>query len=84
MRQDQRVQIRQAVSEIWLDVPHPVSRQQQHAQPRRQGEVGDGCDVVVGEIDGILGTGDTEVLDCRDFVACWLRGESGMSMELIV
>lgn len=48
---------------------HSVSRQQQRLQPRGKGEVAEGSDVVIGEVDGFeLVLGDAEVLDGGDLV----------------
>ena len=69
-RQHQRLEIRQTFCQIRLNMPYSVPRQQQRTQSRRQGEVGNGGDVVIGEVNGIMRASDTKILYCRDFVAC--------------
>jgi hypothetical protein len=65
-------------------MPYPISRQQQCSQPRRQGKVRNGRNIIVGEVDGILGPSNTEILYSGDFVACGLKKGVRMSMMLIV
>jgi len=53
-RQDQRREIRDRLGERGLDARDAVAGEQEGAQARREREVGELCDVVVGEVDGIL------------------------------
>lgn len=63
------MQIREVVGEIGLDLAHPVPREQESLQPWRERKVGEGGNVVVGEVDGILRACDSEIFYAGDFVA---------------
>ena len=52
-REDQGLEIGQRVGEGRLDAVGPVARQQEAAQSRGEGEVGEGGDVIIGEVDGV-------------------------------
>ena len=52
-REDQGLEVWQAIRQRGLDAVDPVARQQEAAQPRGEGEVGQGGDVIVGEVDGV-------------------------------
>lgn len=51
-------------------------------QTRGEGEVGEDLDVVVGQVDCVLVFCDSEVLDCRDFVALKKKGQSMNQLAL--
>ena len=54
LREDQRGQVRYRGCERGLDAVDAVAGQEEGVQARREGEVGEGADVVVGEVDCVL------------------------------
>lgn len=52
--EDQGCQVGQGGREGGLDGVEPVAREEEGAEARGEGEVGEGGDVVVGEVDGVL------------------------------
>lgn len=52
--QNERGQVGDRAREGRRDAGDAVAGQQQRLQPRAEGEVGDGGDVIVGEVDGVL------------------------------
>lgn len=69
-RQDQRGQIRDLLGDPLVDGLYPVPRKQERVEPWGEREAGQGGDVVVCKVDGILRARDAEVLNGGDFVAC--------------
>ena len=70
LRQNKRREIRHALVQPRLDTAHSIPCQQESLQPRTQGEVRDGGDIIVGEVDAFVVFGDdAEVLDGGDSVA---------------
>lgn len=57
--EDQGCQVWQRGCEGGLDGVEPVAREEEGAEAWGEGEVGEGGDVVVGEVDGVL------VLQCK-------------------
>jgi len=68
-RQHKRAQHRQALRHPRLDPANPVPRTQQRLQARRQREVCEDGDVVVGEVYAFLVARGAQVLERGDFVA---------------
>ena len=54
LRQDQAEEVGERVREGGLDACDAVAREEERVEPRRQGEVGQRRDIVVGEVDRIL------------------------------
>jgi len=54
LRQDQACEVRYRVRERGLDAGDAVAREEEGVQAWGEGEVGEGGDVVVCEVDGIL------------------------------
>lgn len=52
-REDQGLEVGQAIGQSGLDAVGPVARQEEAAQPGGEGEVGQGGDVIVGQVDGV-------------------------------
>lgn len=73
LRKNKSVQRGRALDQIRLDALDAIARAQQRLQARALREVGEGGEVVVGEIDGFLVAGGAEVLDGGDLVACSSR-----------
>lgn len=75
-REDQRRQIRYLFSDALIHVLYPISGEEQGIEARREGEIGQGGDVVVCEVDCVLGTRDAQVLNRGDFMA-YFNGKNG-------
>lgn len=73
LSKNKSVQRRRALDQVRLDALDAIPRAQQRLQARALREVGEGGEVVVGEIDGLLVAGGAEVLDGGDLVACSSR-----------
>lgn len=56
-----------------VDARDAVPGEQEGRRPRGEGEVPEDLDVVVCEVDGVVGPRDAEVLNCWDSVACGVR-----------
>lgn len=52
-REDQGLEVGQGGGQAGLDAVGPVARQEEAAQPGAEGEVAEGGDVIVGEVDGV-------------------------------
>lgn len=61
LRQDQIPQIRDSRHDRRLNDADPIPRKQQRPYPRTEREVPEDLDIVVGEVDRVLRTGDTQV-----------------------
>jgi hypothetical protein len=69
-RQHQRRQIRQRISYPPIDILNAIPRTQQRVQSRRQREIAQCRNVIVGKVNGILLPSDTKIFYGGYFVAC--------------
>ncbi|KAI4143271.1 MAG: hypothetical protein LQ340_007058, partial [Diploschistes diacapsis] len=53
--EDEGGEVREVGGEGGLDGGQPVAGEEEGLEARREGEVGEGEDVIVGEVDGVLG-----------------------------
>jgi hypothetical protein len=70
LRQNQILQVRDSSHNRRLDHTDAIPRQQQRSYPRTERKVAEDLDIIVGEIDRVLGSCDTQVLYVR-YTVTW-------------